>query len=386
MLSFICRGESAMTLRRRLFLAAGLLLCSLVGLHAALSDKDQPPKRDDLIHKAIADIVQMQEKGGQWPYEGVYRVKGEIPVGYRIGGTACVADTLLFAAPDDKDAKEAVAKGLAFVLKELDDPLMAASTEDAYDVRVWGHSYALEFLCHVRAAKVAGDKADQVKEWIPKLVEILVKEELPKGGWNYASRRAPASFVTAPVTQALLLARSQGEKVPDAVFERARKVLEDGRGEDGAFAYSGAMKGREKANELPGSAARSAVCETTLVLLNGGSTDAVRATLDAFYKHWDELEKRRQKKGTHEGPYHIAPYYFYYGHRYAAQAIQMLAEKERARERERLLEVVLKTRDEDGSWNDRVFPRSKNYGTAMVLLALIGDKAPLPPALPKKEK
>jgi hypothetical protein len=376
-----------MTLRQRILLATGLLLASLLGLQAALSDKDKTLKRDDLIRRAVSDVVKMQEKGGEWPYEGVYRVKGEIPVGYRIGGTACVADTLLFAAPDDKDAKEAVAKGLAFILKELDDPLMAASTEDAYDVRVWGHSYTLELLCHVRAAKIPGDNADKVKEWIPKLVEILLKEELPKGGWNYAGRRAPASFVTAPVTQALLLAKSQGEKVPDSVLERARKVLEEGRGEDGAFAYSGAMKGSEKANanQLPGSAARSAACETTLVLLGGGSTEAILAALDAFYKHWDELEKRRKQKGTHEGPYRIAPYYFYYGHRYAAQAIEMLPEKSRTKERDRLLEVILKTRDEDGTWNDRVFDRSKNYGTAMVLLALIGEKSPLPARLPKRE-
>jgi hypothetical protein len=375
-----------MTLRQRIFLATGLLLGSLLGLQAALSDKDKPPMRTDLVRQAVSDIVKMQEKDGQWPYEGVYRVKGEIPVGYRIGGTACVADTLLFAAPDYKDAKEAVAKGLAFVLKELDDPLMAPSTEDVYDVRVWGHSYALEFLCHVRSKKVAGDKADKVKEWIAKLVEILIKEELAKGGWNYASRRAPASFVTAPVTQALLLARSQGEKVPDEVFERARKVLEDGRGEDGAFAYSGAIKGREKANELPGSAARSAVCETTLVLLNSGSTDGIQAAVDAFFKHWDELEKRRKQKGTHEGPYHIAPYYFYYGHRYAAQAIEMLPDKSRAKERDRLLDVILKTRDDDGTWNDRVFDRSKNYGTAMIVLALLGDKAPPPAKLAKREE
>jgi hypothetical protein len=377
-----------MSFRQRIFLATGLLLGLLIGIQAALSDKDRPQKREDLVRQAVTDLVKIQEKDGMWAYEGVYRVKGEIPVGYRIGGTACVADTLLFAAPEDKDAKPAVAKGLAFILKELDNPLMAASTDDAYDVRVWGHSYALEFLCHVRAAKVAGDKADKVNEWIPKLVEIVVKEELPKGGWNYAGRRAPASFVTAPVTQALLLARSQGEKVPDAVFERARKVLEEGRGEDGAFAYSGAMKGNEKANanELPGSAARSAVCETTLVLLNAGSTDAIQAALDAFYKHWDELEKRRKQKGTHEGPYRIAPYYFYYGHRYAAQAIEMLPEKSRAKERDRLLEVILKTRDEDGTWNDRVFDRSKNYGTAMVLLALLRDKAPLPARLPKHQE
>src|SRR5262249_45485244 len=220
---------------------------------------------------------------------------------------------------------------------------MKPSTEDRYDVRVWGHACALEFLCHVRARKIGGDHAKKVEAWIPKLVETLATEEISGGGWNYASRQRPASFVTAPVTQALLVARSQGEKVPDALFERARKSLEAGRTKDGAFQYSGAARGTDRDDKPPASAARSAVWQTTLVLLGGGSTDAVQSALDAFFKHWDELEKRRKKTGTHEGPYHIAPYYFYYGHRYAAQAIQMLPEKNRAKERERLLETILKT-------------------------------------------
>src|SRR5260370_464488 len=247
-----------MSFRQCIFLATGLLLGSLLGLQAALSDKDKPPKRDDLVRQAVTDLVKIQEKDGMWAYEGVDRVKGEIPVGYRIGGTACVADTPLFAPPDHKDANRAVRAGVACIPKEVDRPLRAGSAE------------------------------------------------------------------------------------------------------------SGVMRGNEKANanELPGSAARSAVCETTLVLLNAGSTDAIQAALDAFYKHWDELEKRRKQKGTHEGPYRIAPYYFYYGHRYAAQAIEMLPEKSRAKERDRWLEVILKTRDEDGTWNDPVFDRSKNNATA----------------------
>jgi hypothetical protein len=355
----------------------------LLSLPAALEEKKQP-KPPELLHVAVGELVKMQEDGGQWPYEGVYRVERQIPVGYRVGGTAIVAQTLLFAAPDDKDAQAAVQRGLAFVLKELDDPAMKPSTEDKYDVRVWGHACALEFLCHVRARKIGGDHAKKIDEWIPRLVETLVKEEIDGGGWNYADHKRPASFVTAPVTQALLLARSQGEKVPDSVFERARKVLEAARTKEGAFLYSGAARGTDHDDQPPASAARSAVCETTLVLLGGGSTDAIQAALDAFYKHWDELEKRRKKTGTHEGPYHIAPYYFYYGHRYAAQAIEMLPEKDRARERERLLATILKTRDTDGTWNDRVFPRSRNYGTSMIVLALLGDKTPLPPKWEKK--
>jgi hypothetical protein len=359
--------------------ALALLLGVGLALHSEPAAKEKPPAPAELIRKAVDELVKMQEEDGQWAYEGVYRVGGKIPVGYRVGGTAVVADTLLHAVPDDRAARAAVAKGLAYVLKGLDDPLMAPSTEDHYDVRVWGHGCALEFLCHVRAAKAAGDQAKAVDAWVPKLVEALVTEEIDGGGWNYAVRSRHASFVTAPLTQALLLARAQGEKVPDDVLKRARKVLEASRAESGAFAYGGTKPGKDTTDGTPGSAARSAVCEVTLTQLGGSSPEALQGALDAFHKHWDELAKRRQKTGTHEGPYHIAPYYFYYGHRYAAQAIELLPEKTRAAERERLLAVILRTRDDDGTWNDRVFDRSRAYGSAMVILALLGDKTPVPP-------
>lgn len=354
-------------------------------LLGALLPTTQPPtpSTDDLIRESVQTLVKIQEDGGQWPYEGVYKVGGQLPIGYRVGGTAIVAMTLLHAAPKDKEALAAVEKGLAFVLKELDHPLMKPSTEEKYDVRVWGHACALEFLCYVRHYKKAGDRAKDVDAWIETLVETLKTEEIPGGGWNYANHRAQASFVTAPVTQALLLAHGQGVKVPKDLFDRARKVLMECRYDTGGFAYSGKAKGTDEGKILPGSVARSAVCETTLVLLGAGSVESIQKAIDAFHTHWQELEKRRQKTGTHVAPYMVAPYYFYYGHRYCAQAIQMLPDKARAAEREKLMKLVMKVRDAGGTWNDRVFDRSKNYGTAMVVLILLNDRTPLPPMLGK---
>ncbi len=365
---------------QRLLFVAALLLPVAVCPKVAPGDK-AVPKREELLREAVQALVKMQEEGGQWPYEGVYKPKGEIPIGYRVGGTSVVGTTLLHATPDDKEVRFAVARAVAFVLKELEDPLMAPSTQEGYDVRVWGHACALEFLCYVRKYKAGGERGKDVDMWIKKLIDTLVTEEIPGGGWNYANRQAQASFVTAPVTQALLVAHGQGEKVPAAVFERARKVLEGCRYDSGGFAYSGPAKGKDNGKILPGSVARSAVCETTLVLLGGGKIEDVQKAIDAFHTHLEELEKRRQKTGTHVAPYNVAPYYFYYGHRYCAQAIQMLPEKARAAERDKLLALVLKVRDKDGTWNDRVFERSKNYGTAMVVLILLNDGAPLPPAL-----
>ena len=177
--------------------------------------------------------------------------------------------------------------------------------------------------------------------------------------------------MTAPAVQALLLARQLDQDISTEVFERARNVLRKSRTEEGAFQYSGTVGRRE--SSLPGSIARSAVCESTLMLLGDGSMENLRASIEAFHLHWDELEKRRKKTGTHKPPYNIAPYYFYYGHRYLAQAIQFLPTAERAAQQEKFKTVLMRTKDEDNTWNDRVFGRSKAYGTAMSVLALLDN-------------
>src|SRR6516164_6034222 len=143
----------------------------LLPLLVAAAGVQQPAARTDLVRDSVQALIKMQEDGGQWPYEGVYRVNKELPIGYRVGGTSIVAMTLMHAASADKDAQTAVSRALGFVLKGLDDPLMAPSTEPRYDVRVWGHACALEFFCHLRAQKAAGDRAREVDAWINKLVE-----------------------------------------------------------------------------------------------------------------------------------------------------------------------------------------------------------------------
>ena len=335
---------------------------------------------DELIQNAVNQLIQFQEEDGAWPYEGVYRVNRKIPVGYRIGGTSIVSTALLYATAGNSTEKNeavdsAIGRGIEIVLSDLENPRMELSTANRYDVRVWGHIYALDFFCRLRDTQRFEDQRKQTDAWIPKLVEILTAEQLDDGGWNYATRGRHAAFVTSPAVQALLLARQQGEDVPDEVFEKAKQVLLDSRTKKGAFQYSGVVTRRPA--PLPGSIARSALCELTLVLLGEGDVEQVQDSINAFHEHWDELEKRRAKTGTHEGPYGIAPYYFYFGHRYIGQAVQLLAEEDAVTEAAKLKSVLMKTKSDEDTWNDRVFDRSKAYGTAMSVLALL-DNIPLP--------
>jgi len=361
----------------RLALALLILILPLANTATA---QDDPPTRSELIANAVAQLVDMQEEDGAWPYEGVYRVGGDIPVGYRVGGTAIVCTTLLYAADeDDEAARDAIDRGISMIIGALfDDPRMAASDADTYDVRVWGHIYALDFFCRLRDRQYETERANAIDLAIETLIATLEVEEVRGGGWNYASKRAQAPFVTSPAVQALLWARSQGEDVDEAMLERAGAALLACRGNDGAYEYSG----RARRPLLPGAIARSPVSDVTLMLLGDSDVgDELQAQVDAFHEHWDELEKRRAQHGTHVAPYGVAPYYFYYGHRYLTQAIAMLPEDDRAAEHNRLLEKLLRTLNDDGTWNDRVFPRTANFGTAMSVLALLGEDVPLPPAL-----
>ncbi len=314
----------------------------------------------------------------EWPYEGVVRVKEEIPIGYRIGGTAICAMALIDTAGNDKDlgSKAAIERAQDFILEALEHPLMSTDFEKGYDTRGWGHAYALAFLLK-RHGPRTGETNDAIEKKIVELIAILQQTQLlERGGWNYSrpkgNESSPATFMTAPTLQILFEARRLGFPVDDETILKALKSLEDARLDSGAFQYgtNPERKSGKGFEDVPGATGRSPVCETTLLLAGRGSVERVRSSLDAFFEHWRWLEQRRRQTGTHVAPYMIAPYYFFYAHRFAAQAIEFLPEAERAGYRAKLYSLLWHVREEDGGWNDRVFPRSENFGTAMTLCAL----------------
>jgi hypothetical protein len=329
----------------------------------------------------------------EWPYEGVHRQgDGAIPVGYRVGGTAIVC-LALRAAPgfaEDAARRTAYEKGLEFCLDTLEkDPLIQSGFEGTYDTRGWGHTYGLlvclDALKHDAAPKLKTRAEATAKKTIKTLEDT---EIVQTGGWNYARGRGAETpsgaspFMTAPTLQALFQAQAQGFKVKADVVDRALKTLEDALISNGAYEYSADAK-RDKATDkggdtIPGSCARAAACETTLMLAGRGNPERLKKSVDAFFAHWGELEKRRAQSGTHIPPYMIAPYYFHYGHTYVAQAIEFLPEAARPAYREKLRGVYWLTREQDGTWNDRVFPRSASFGTAMSLLGLLAPTLPKP--------
>ena len=358
----------------------------LLGLPASIGE-EEPVAVDPALERAVEALLELQEGDGEaeWPYEGVYRVGRRIPIGYRIGGTAIVSHALV-AAPgyaQDEARQAAVERGLGFVLGALDDPLMNPDYAGGYDVRTWGHAYALILLLELeRRELVPVGFEDAAEKGLERCLAAIIATEIPKeGGWAYARGRSladpsePSPFMTAPIVMALIDARAAGHEVDPELLTRALDALERGRTPAGGVTY-GVRDGKPRGgiDSVPGAVGRMAATEAALV--SGGRSDLarLRGAIDAFFVHWEHLEARRKQTGTHTGPYGIAPYYFYYAHYYAARAIELLPPAERKEYRRRLEERIFVTRDEDGTWNDRVFPRSSAYGTAMVVLSLMAAR------------
>jgi hypothetical protein len=382
------------------------LFPTIAVLFALSSAGAAPPKMPERIENAAAEcrkaLVAMQESfadnpnKSEWPYEGVYRVGGKIPFGYRVGGTSIVAQALVESGgyADDQERRDAVARACEFVCAAIREPLMSpdpAIYKGGYDVRGWGHCYALRFLLALERAKaVPAGQETAVAEAIAFYLGALQTTEIPQsGGWNYArspgletaSRSSP--FMTAPCVMALFEAKAGGHAIDEAVVERALKALENARTESGYVEYSVTGAARDRPEQIPGAIGRMVATESALFLAGRSTHDRLRFAVNAFIAHWPELEKRRRKNGTHQPPYGVAPYYFFYGFHHAALAIELLKEGERQLYREKLADLLFSIREQDGTWNDRVFPRSANFGTAMTLTALLMPWGPEPIGLAK---
>jgi hypothetical protein len=345
---------------------------------------------DQAIKRGVEHLLNVQEgqTKAEWPYEGVYRVGGEIPIGYRIGGTAICAIALIKAPgyTGDQSRQQAVARAAKFVVDQAHDPLMNPEYDGGYDVRGWGYTYGLALLLQLKSNNaVPAEIADSIEATITYYIGAIETTEIHTiGGWNYARSRgkdavSPTSpFMTAPTLLVLFEARKQGYAVDQAVVKRALDTLDQARTPVGSFRYSG-INGQDSSEPVPGAVGRMLASETTLFLAGRSSIGNIRGALDAFIVHWEWLNKRRSQTGTHMPPYNIAPYYFYYAHYFAAQTVELLPQGERAEYRRRINELLFSVRLPDGTWNDRVFTRSSNYGTAMAMLATMMPQATTPP-------
>ncbi len=346
---------------------------------------EDAPVRGRPIHEAIrqgvAHLLAAQNADGSWgSARGTsgFDVRASVP-GALEGFQYTVTALAVLALREAKAPPEPVARGVKWM---LETPLPRRA--DGIEIyNVWAHTYAIQALAGVFEAEKEEIRRSSLRSAVERHLKALAAYETMYGGWNYydfemgAQRpaSAPTSFGTAATLVALSEARRAGLDVPESMVKRAVRGLAGCRNPDGSYLYDFGFRyyPTHLANRDKGGLGRAQAGNVALFLWGGKVTRPdLKTGLDRMFTDHRFLDIGRKRQFPHEAWYFNSGYYYYFGHYYAARAIDLLEPADRAERRARLAAFVLPHQEEDGSWWDyRMWSYHKIYGTSYALMTLL---------------
>ena len=357
-------------------------------------DPNRPMSVKDSIRRGVEYLVKKQNEDGSW---GVatetrgFEVFSMVPGthdGMRVATTALCVMALREASEagyDVPDWREAHRRGVEHLIEKGE----ARRDMGMLLYNVWAHKYGLQAL----SIEMQRTTDPQLKARLRKAAEYqldrLVRYEVYLGGWNYydfnAQTQRPSmeatSFGTAAGLVALWEAKRAGINVPEPMYQRALRRLEEQRMPTGAYLYSGDMRyyPMHRANRVRGSVGRTQACNFALWLCGSKKVGEkeIGEGLDMFFKEHAFIDMGRRRQFPHEAWYATAPYYYYFGHYYTGLILQKLGEEGRKEYGPRLASKIVPHQESDGSWWDyAMWGYHKPYGTAFAVMTLVrcGDE------------
>lgn len=348
-----------------------------------------PPSQEELraaVDRGVAFLVADQNADGSWgsatdtkdlniyaPIPGAHHA-------FRTATTALCVSALIDVKADTPEAKEALAKGEAWLIDQL-SRLRRATPDAIYNV--WGHAYSIQALVRMHAKEEQTERKEKIAELIREQFEKLDRYESVDGGWGYYDFRAgtqkPAtdstSFVNAAVLIAYDEARDAGFQPNPRTVDRAVKATIRQRKPDFSYLYGEYLKDAplHPINCPPGSLGRSQACN--LALRRWGDPKETDEVLEEWLhrlfarNYW--LSIGRKRPIPHESFAQVAGYFYYFGHYYGALCIEELPEAKRDFFRAHMAKTLLDLQEKDGSWWDYpLYAYHQPYGTGFALLSL----------------
>ena len=288
----------------------------------------------------------------------------------------------LAQAEDTPERAQALDRGLDWLLATAPPERGSEWDNDA----VWAYLYGFAgSLALLEDARFAGDeRLGQLEQLARHYLAELERNQTPDGGWGYYDdppwARRPqwsTSFCTALVLPSLARALERGWLSDPAVLARALANVQRCALPDGAYEYDlnalPRINGGEHINRLRGSLGRTQVCNWARARCGDPriTPERIREGLDAFFEHHRFLDVARLRPIPHEAYYYNAGYFYFFGHYYAAQAIELLPEDQREPYRARLRPHLVKTLWKSGATSDFLGTSSMvTASTSFLVLAL----------------
>jgi prenyltransferase beta subunit len=320
----------------RACLAAALMLLFAVPSTPAAPQPPAPEKErvkmDDrtkaAVSRALKWMKDQQASDGSW------------------GNTAITAFALLAYmanghVPNQGEYGPEVAKGVRY--------LLACARDDGYLVGPRGGNMYCHGMAALALTQVYGMTGDEeVKKVLKKSIDLIVRTQNNEGGWRYDPAPTGADIsVTIMQVMALRGAKDSGIHVPDRCMTEAVRYINRCRDpRSGGYRYQPYSAG-------PGYA-RTAAGVCVLQLCGDYEADEIKAAVE----YMDRVGEDRQ--------------HFWYGHYYAAHALNQVGGKVWEEYYERMRADLLREQLPDGRWYSprREAAYGPVYQTAIAVLIL----------------
>jgi len=299
------------------------------------------PETQAAVNRGLAYLARKQTKIGR--DRGAFGASG-YSGGVAVSGLAGLAFMCGGSAPGDGPYAKNVELSVDFLMRNTAETGFIAVTPNGRD-NMYGHGFATLFLSQAYGMSMRDDVGDKLR----KAVDLIVRTQNDEGGWRYQPRKADADLsITICQIMALRGARDAGLHVPDETRNRCIEYVKRSQNPDGGFRYM-IRSGR---STFPLTAAG------VVSLYSAGIYDG-----EPIEKGLDMIMKELPSGGAS-----ISGSYFFYGHYYAAQAMWYSGSDYWDTWYPAIRDLLLKTQNGDGSWNDpHVGPE---FGTAMACIIL----------------
>lgn len=352
-----------------------------------LVDTIPPDAARTAISRGVSFLLKNQNEDGSWATstpESLFELNYSNASFYawKMAGGALTCQTLMMVE-ETPERRRALEKALDYILK-VERPLRGSD---------WDIDNNWAALCiFAMLVDAAQDPRFQAPEWKSRIetraseyAAHLAANQDPLGGWGYyegpvVSRRPTwsTSFATALVVPSLVVAKKKlGWSVDETMTRRAVEYVQNCALPNGAYEYDlrpiPRLNGGEIINDVKGSLSRIQVCNWARREAGDPKVtdEKIREGLQLFFEHHRFLDVARQKPVPHEAYYANAGYFYYFGHYFAARAINELPPEEREAWHAKLRAKLVPVQGNDGSSID--FPGSfysYTYATSFATMAL----------------
>ncbi len=327
----------------------------------------------EVYERVLGYLLESQHEDGSWDVgapDSLQELGFAIETYYAWHLAAhALATRALLLAPETPDVRAALERAIDYLVTARVSHRGADWDVDSTWASLCGFDTCVAILLDPRFADEAGPNAELAERIARRgrtFLADLLYVQTPDGGWAYyddppftAKPTWATSFCTASVLPALVAAKERlGWQVPQKAIDAARRYVADCELPNGAFAYDHRPIPRrftgESIDQVKGSLGRIQVCNWALrsVGFERTTLDRIREGLDAFFRYHQFLDYARLRPIPHEGYYANAGYFYFFGHYYAARAIELLPAEEREAWHRRLRVHLAKTITPGGHTTD----------------------------------